>query len=187
VAQGGRRLTAEDWAEAGLAAVGEEGLAGLAVEPLAVRLGTTKGSFYWHYRNRAALLDAVLALWEATHTDHVIAVMDAEPDPARRLRRLFGAVTAEGTDGIEVHLLAAGDHPAVEPVMQRVVQRRVDYLAGIFDELGFGGAEAGRRALLAYSAYIGGIHLGAKVRDLVPVDRRAHRAYVDTVLGALLA
>lgn len=185
MAQRGRRLTADDWAAQALEAISEQGIAGVAIEPLAARLGTTKGSGYWHFRNRAALLDAALRLWEETHTDEVIATMDAVRDPSERLRRLFGAITAESTDSVEVNLLAAADHPAVAPVMRRVVERRVAYLAAIFVELGEDRRAAHRRALLAYSAYIGGIHLGARVEGIMPHRGRGHAAYVETVLSAL--
>jgi AcrR family transcriptional regulator len=60
-----RRLGAEDWTMAALAAIADGGLGMVAVEPLAARLGATKGSFYWHFTDRAALLDALLSEWEA--------------------------------------------------------------------------------------------------------------------------
>src|SRR3546814_6866850 len=59
------RLSAEDWAQAALDVVAESGVAAVAVEPLARRLGVTKGSFYWHYPSREALLEAALSRWEA--------------------------------------------------------------------------------------------------------------------------
>src|SRR3546814_18257468 len=43
------RLSAEDWAQAALDLIAEHGVAAVAVEPLARRLGVTKGSFYWHF------------------------------------------------------------------------------------------------------------------------------------------
>ena len=54
------RLSAEDWALAALDVIAESGLASVAVEPLAKRLGVTKGSFYWHFPSRDALLVAAL-------------------------------------------------------------------------------------------------------------------------------
>ena len=77
----------EDWAAAALAAIADGGLAAVAVEPLAARLGTTKGSFYWHFANRDALLAAALALWEETTTTDVARPGRGprRPDPAVRL------------------------------------------------------------------------------------------------------
>ena len=56
-------LTATDWAEAALHLIAEAGLGALTVEALAVRLGVTKGSFYWHFKGRAELLAAALGRW----------------------------------------------------------------------------------------------------------------------------
>jgi AcrR family transcriptional regulator len=65
------RLSAEDWAVAALDVIAETGLASVAVEPLAKRLGVTKGSFYWHFPSREALLIAALERWEKTEQETV--------------------------------------------------------------------------------------------------------------------
>src|SRR5260370_1248821 len=59
-ASGQRRLTRDDWITAALRAIADGGLAAVGVEPLAARLGATKGSFYWHFENRDALLEAAI-------------------------------------------------------------------------------------------------------------------------------
>ena len=56
------RLSSADWEGAALDSLAEHGLAGLAVEPLARQLGVTKGSFYWHFADREALLARCEAL-----------------------------------------------------------------------------------------------------------------------------
>ncbi len=186
----GSRLTAHDWARAALAAVGEQGLPGVAVEPLAARLGATKGSFYWHFANRDALVEAALELWEQTHTDAIIEAVDGAGSPAAVLRALFDRVMYGGGGAIEVTLLAAADHPLVGPAMRRVVSRRLDYIRDQFLALGCDRAEADRRALLAYTAYLGGTQLGIRVPSALPfdpTDTAAHKAYVDSVLAMLLS
>ena len=152
MAQARARLTSEIWATAALEAIGEGGLGAVAVEPLAARLGTTKGSFYWHFPNRDALVAAALAKWEERHTGLVIEQLDAtEPDPETRLRRLFGAVVGHtGDDRIEVEVLAAADHPLVRPVVERVTRRRIDYLIRLFKMIGFPPREA-REAARAFA------------------------------------
>jgi AcrR family transcriptional regulator len=182
-----RRLTAADWARAALDAIGEQGLAGVAVEPLAARLGATKGSFYWHFANRDALVSAALALWDETHTEGIIRAVEAEPDPAGRLRALFTGVTRSPLAPVEVNLLAAADHPLVAPVMRRAVARRVGYVTSLFTELGFEPGEATRRALLAYSAYLGHVEIVVRMRDTLPPRGPDLDAYLDTVLEALCA
>ncbi|WP_300016428.1 TetR/AcrR family transcriptional regulator [Pseudonocardia sp.] len=182
-----KRLTAQDWIEAGCAALAEGGIAAVAVEPIAARLGTTKGSFYWHFTGRDALLAASLQHWERTDTDEVIALIEHEPDAAARLRRLL-AVALGGSYGrpgaaVELALQPAAAHPLVAPVLARVTRRRLDYLTALFTELGFDRARARERSLLGYTAYLGHAQLAHATPDLAP----AGRAYVDAVVAALTA
>src|SRR5688500_18331891 len=86
------RLTVDDWTAAALEAMAGGGLAAVAVEPLATRLGATKGSFYWHFANRDALIEAAVLRWEREHTEAVIGLINAQPDPLARLRLLVGLV-----------------------------------------------------------------------------------------------
>jgi AcrR family transcriptional regulator len=181
------RLSRQAWVQAALDAIAEGGLAAVAVVTLAKQLGATKGSFYWHFANREALVEAALAEWEHSHTDAVIAEIEASSDdPLQQLRLLFKRVTAlAARDRIELALLATADHPTVRPVLDRVTRRRVDFTAELFRRLGFSRAEAKRRALLAYSAYLGHAQLLHATAQLLPRAQAAKRAYLNDVLLAL--
>src|ERR1700733_15957828 len=84
-------LTPGDWARAALAAIARGGIAAVAVEGIAADLGATKGSFYWHFKNRDALIQAALALWGQSCRESVIEDLEHEPDPAEGLRKLLEA------------------------------------------------------------------------------------------------
>lgn len=181
-----RRLTVTDWAEAALTAIGESGLAGVSVERIAARLGATKGSFYWHFSNRQALIEAALALWEHQHTEAIITEMETEPDPAERLRRLFTLVVGVSRqDRIEMALMATVDHPLVAPVMRRATERRVDYVASLYEELGLTAADARRQALLAVSIYLGHVQLAHAAPDALPLDRDGWQAHIAHMVEGL--
>jgi len=181
------RLSREDWVYAALEAIAEGGLAAVAVVPLAERLGATKGSFYWHFPSREALIEAALAAWEQTTTSAVIAEIDAaSQDPRQQLRLLFKRVTElAARDRIELALLATADHPTVRPVLDRVTRRRIAFAAELFQRLGFPRADANRRALLAYSTYLGYAQLVHATPQLLPQTQTARRAYLNDVLAAL--
>ncbi len=182
-----RRLTPEDWADAALAAIAEGGLAAVAVEPLAARLGTTKGSFYWHFANREALLQAALARWEEQTTTAVIDEINRVPDSASaKLRLLIIRVIAMAEqDQIGPALLSTARHPAVAPVLARVTRTRIEAIAALFGKLGFPPPEAQSRALFAYSAYLGHAQLAHSTPELLPRTRDTRRAYLDHALRAL--
>jgi AcrR family transcriptional regulator len=181
------RLTRQVWVQAALDAIAEGGLAAVAVAPLAKQLGATKGSFYWHFANRGALVEAALADWERSHTEAVIAEIEASSNDAlQQLRLLFKHVTAlAARDRIELALLATAGHPTVQPVLERVTRRRIEFVAELFQRLGFPRAQAKRRALLAYSAYLGHAQLVHATPQALPSAQAAKRAYLDEVLVAL--
>jgi AcrR family transcriptional regulator len=183
------RLSREDWVEAALEAIAEGGLAAVAVVPLAERLGATKGSFYWHFPSREAFVEAALAAWEQTTTSAVIAEIEAaSDDPRQQLRLLFKRVTElAARDRIELALLATADHPSVRPVLDRVTRRRIEFAAELFQRLGFPRAEGKRRALLAYSTYLGYAQLVHATPQLLPQTQAARREYLNHVLAALTA
>ncbi|MGW2649680.1 TetR/AcrR family transcriptional regulator [Streptomyces sp. NPDC001393] len=182
------RLTAQDWADAALTAIGEGGVAAVAVEPLAARLGTTKGSFYWHFANRDALIEAALDRWAEINTEGTISEVEAEPDPRKRIHLLFtAAVTSATADPLEVALLATAKHPQVAVALRRVTERRVAYVAQLFADLGFPEPEARRRGLLAYTVYLGHAQLGHAVPSVLPPEEGGEfGAYLHEVLEVLM-
>jgi|SRR5579872_1327331 len=190
--RGGRRLSRQDWIAAALSAIAEGGLAAVAVEPLAVRLYASKGSFYWHFANRDALIEAALADWEQRYTAEVTAANAAAAvglaavAPADRLRQLIERVTTIAeTDSVAAALTANATHPLVAPVLDRVTAHRIGYTAGLFREMGFTPERARYRSLLAYSAYLGHAELARSAARALPQGAAARRAYLDHVLAVL--
>jgi AcrR family transcriptional regulator len=186
-ASGPRRLTRDDWITAALGAIADGGLAAVAVEPLAARLGATKGSFYWHFENRDALLQAAIRRWEQETTTDVAAEITAAHDaPASQFRRLVVAVIERAEqDRVGPALLASAAHPAVAPALQRVTAARLNLIATVLRRLGFPRAEAGRRALLAYSAYLGHGQLAHSTPRVLPATSAGRRAYLNDAIHAL--
>ncbi len=180
------RLSAEDWAQAALDLIAEQGVAAVAVEPLARRLSVTKGSFYWHFPSRDALLQAALERWEAVEQEMVFGKLEAVSDPRERLRALFQLVAHEFKSHIVYsELLKALDHPTVSPVIGRVSQRRFDWLAASFRQAGLSRTDAQHRARLAYAAYVGFLQLNMQLHQ----QRLQHdefEGYVDHVMSTLI-
>ena len=180
------RLSAADWEEAALATLAESGLSAVAVESLARRLGVTKGSFYWHFATREALIKAALERWEKSDEEIVVAQLDAIADPRERLRELFRRVSGEmPSHVIYAALMQSLDHPLVRPVMARVSQRRLDVLALAYRQAGLERREAEHRARLAYSAYTGFLQLSRQM-GLPRLHHDEFEAYVDHVIATLV-
>ena len=149
------RLSSQDWADAALSALRERGPGAVAVEPLARVLGATKGSFYWHYRNREALLEAALSRWETQETDAVMAEAERGGSPTDKLIRLF-AVILEHAGRHPGHLgLHTVDDPVVARAVARVSQRRIDYVQALLVAGDVPAPEASRRAQLLFAMVLG--------------------------------
>ena len=179
-------LSASDWEQAALDLIADKGVSALAVEPLARRLGITKGSFYWHFASRDELLDQALKRWERRDMEHLARSLEADQPAADRLAE-FILRTSRQNRSHQIHaaLCAASDHPRVKPVIERITQRRLDYLAKAFRELGMDESAARHRARLTYTSYVGYIQL--QIRGMAPErGSEEFEAYVRHAIETLL-
>ncbi len=167
-----------------MSAIAENGTANVSIERLARELGATKGSFYWHFKDRGALVAAALERWEIEYTDRIIERLSEVADPRERFRMLLES-TFEDHPGvvIDANLLAAADDPLVGPVLERVARKRLAFVDRIFAELATPGGSD--RAVLAFSAYVGLSQLRRTAPGLMPNGRRAKR-YIDHAVSWLL-
>lgn len=179
-------LSAADWERAALDLIAERGVNALAVEPLARSMGITKGSFYWHFPNREALLLQALARWEAHDARNLTTALSAINDPRERLGSFFRASSREiFTAEVYTALLFASDDPAVETVLERVAARRMEHLAQAFSELGMSPEQARMRAQLSYSAYVGFLQLQYQ-RQTPSYPSADYDQYVEHVIDSLI-
>lgn len=163
----GARLTAQDWVQAALPAIADRGVDGVSVERLARTLGATKGSFYWHFANREALVEAALLAWETGETVEVAELLAPLLEPAARLRVLMGAALGDRPGArIEAALLASVGVPEVRAVLDRATRARTGYLRHLFEELGVD--SPGQRATTAFALYLGLLHLRRAESALAP-------------------
>lgn len=180
------RLSASDWVDATLEVIAEYGLQAVAVESLAKRLHVTKGSFYWHFPTRDALLDAALAHWSSHDTGDLIARVQHIVEPAERLRMLF-RLTSRTMRMHRVYsaLLRATDNPLVARYLEEISSGRVRLLTQLFRDVGLNDTDAALRAQLAYAAYVGFLQLALQVQ--VPrMSTEQFDAYVEHVIATFV-
>jgi len=150
------RVGKDDWTRQALDVIAEKGVAGVKVESLARQLGITKGSFYWHFRDRSNLIEAALELWYRLGTAEVIERLDRIEDPEQRLRALFTESFGDFVGGpIDALLLGQVDDPTVGPMVVRCTSERLEFLTRTYRTLGLSPQRAAARSRLVYAAYIG--------------------------------
>jgi AcrR family transcriptional regulator len=149
-------LTRQNWIDQGSKVLAESGVASVRVEPLAKQMGVTKGSFYWHFKNRADLLEAILQEWITAETNSIIERVDKiEGDATARLLHLFElAIEDDGQVENAIRAWSANDEKIAE-ILSQVDQRRINYTRDLFVEVGFAPFEAVVRARMIYFFLIG--------------------------------
>ena len=151
------RTPREAWIDAALEALAEGGPDAVRVEVLAVRLGVSKGGFYWHFPSRQALVEEMLDAWHRRATDDVIERVESYSADARaKLQQLFDV--AMSGDGLAEELAIRDWSRRDRGVAQRLHQvddRRMKYLRSLFAEICADEDEVEARSLLAFSLYIG--------------------------------
>jgi AcrR family transcriptional regulator len=157
-----KELSKTDWIAAAFRALVAGGPSAMNVEPLAKSLGVTKGSFYWHFKDRAALHAAMLEHWERIATDHIIDDVEAHGGSGRtKLERLIGHAVSAAPDaygGAQAEGVLRAWAASFDPagiILTRVDKRRRAYLAQLFKEAGLETADARHAADIAYLASIG--------------------------------
>jgi len=176
------RLDSKAWVTAATDILAEQGIDGVRVEILAKKLGVTKGSFYWHFKDRDALFKAILDEWRRSATLRIIARLDQTAQtPAGRLRHLInlpfqGARAERGAD-VELSLrLWSRSDPRARAALGEVDQLRLRYIAGLLQDCGFDPPAAQARAVLAYAF----IRVGTTL--IAPNDEDALTACLDALL-----
>jgi AcrR family transcriptional regulator len=158
-----------NWIDCGIRVLAESGVEAVRVEPIAKLLNVTKGSFYWHFKNREALLEAVLQEWVSRETNSIIdQVEQVGGDAISKIRYLFElAIQDDGQLEHAIRAWATND-TRTAAILAKVDQRRLDYTQDLFLKAGFAPFEALVRARMAYYSLVGeftvGIHLSQEER-----------------------
>ena len=148
------RLNREDWIRGALEILVTAGVSGVKIVPLARRLGATSGSFYWHFKNRRELYDALLDYWEREMTDAAIeAAKRFDGTPEERIWRLMEQVMTAGMARYDLAFWHWGQSDAAaQTVFLRTLNKRFAFAKWMFEQVGFSKtqAEARGRMMVVY-------------------------------------
>lgn len=153
----------------------ERGIDHVKVEPLAQRLGVTKGSFYWHFKDRHDLLRSLPEYWARAQTEPVMAHVEGiEGGPIEKMRAVLEFLAREDPDRYDNAMRAwAQFDPDVAAAVSQIDDRRMALACSLFEEAGLDHKAAAFRARLWYF-YDVGEHV---TRDTpVSVEERLERA-----------
>jgi AcrR family transcriptional regulator len=151
------------WIKAASDILADHGIGGMRVEVLAKRLGVTKGSFYWHFKDRRDLHDAVLTHWKEGRINDIRKQTHAESgqEIAALLHTIEVYASPRSRRGIPIEL-AVRDWARRDAVAARIVEEvdaeRLACTYRLFVACGLGDTEAKARSVMLY-AYVFGVSL----------------------------
>jgi len=138
-----KRVHKGEWLVRALEVLALEGVEGIRIDRLARDLDIAKSSFYWHFKNRADLLEKVLDHWACEYTE-IVAQNQAmlQLDPETRLTRIASMIREYKLTKYDLSVRAWAEHDATAAQkVSGVFQQRMDFIREAFRELGFRGEE----------------------------------------------
>jgi AcrR family transcriptional regulator len=179
------RLTREGWIGAARKALVKGGVAAVKVDHLARQIGVTRGSFYWHFKDRNDLLRAVLEDWKQSNTDPFRRVMQQNSGkPVHQLAEFF-CIWLRSAEFDPDYDSAVRDWARVSSTSAQLVRQvdevRLDILRRLFLALAFSKIEADIRARVMYYHQVG--YYALRIRETIDYRRSVFPTYFKVLVG----
>ena len=151
------RLSPEDWIAAGFRALAQGGHTAIKIEAIARELKTTKGSFYWHFKNLQAFEISMIELWQTRATAEIIEDLSSYPSGKPRLQALISIASETpiefGGNAVEPAIRDwARTNNIVAEALRKVDAQRISFLEEQFEAMH---PSKKQYAKLFYAAHLG--------------------------------
>ncbi|HYL47689.1 MAG TPA: TetR/AcrR family transcriptional regulator [Candidatus Limnocylindrales bacterium] len=177
-------LQPEDWIQAARSRLAREGIDSVRIEVLCRDLGVSKGSFYWHFRDREDLLHALLSQWEKGEEEWLKEARSFERSAAARWARLVERGAQPDRIRLEAAIRAwARQDDRVARRVAVVEKKQREHISGILRDIGFARRAAEEWSEMALILYLG--WLDRSTRD--PEFQLGSRALGDLLSELILA
>ena len=156
-----QKLTRDAWLDRALEALAQHGEGVLTIDTLVRRLGVSRGSFYWHFKDRTDFLRQLVEYWFTAYTQIAAQRLENAGGTAQeRLLMLMEQIVKRqlGRYDIAIRAWAAHDGSASRTV-RKADRFRMEYVQSLFSEMGFAGDELAlrTRAFVVYLSMESGI------------------------------
>lgn len=181
----GWRGSREGWLDAAKSALIENGIGAVKIQPLAERIGLSRTSFYWFFKDRAAVLDALLEDWKATNTGVLVSACDAYAETVQEaVLNLIAEFLDDGGFDARLDFAIRGwahQSDAVRAQVAEADETRLAAIRALFAQFGFDEAEADVRARTIYLVQIG--YISMQVQEDLDTRLARFPHYVQTYTG----
>ena len=154
--------TRNDWIDAALEQLRRQGVDAVRVDPLSTKMKVTRGSFYWHFRDRNDLLLAMLETWRLRQTTRIVERIrqDQALSPQERVVRLrsLPPKTQRSLDAAELELAIrawANRDRLARKVVDGVDRERLKFVSTLLRDAGLSTEDARDWAFIGYAYALG--------------------------------
>ena len=173
----------KSWLDAALQALASGGIDQVRVESLAKKLGVTKGSFYWHFKDREQFLDELLNFWAEQSTQVVIANPNYPTDSKARVRAVAADIVRHDLGKLDPHVRSWTQYDKRRArVVAKIDKVRFEFLRDLFLAAGFSMIGSDLRAQSLYRYVLGEQFIS--VRESMSQRLQRMQAHVDLLLQA---
>lgn len=182
---GNVKVTREDWLNLARDVLVNDGVGELKILSLAEKLNVSRSSFYWYFKDRAALLDALLEEWESRNSRSIVRhcemeAADITAAACNFFRCFVDTSLFDSRLDFAVREWARRD-TEVRKRIDSADAERLQAIANMFVRMGYGATEADARARVLYFMQLG--YHALDVRETMETRMRRLPAFLECFTG----
>ena len=182
-----QQLQRFDWLQTALEIFVDEGIDAVRITRLADDLGVTRGSFYWHFKDRRDLLHGLVSYWKDKNTAAITESIEAATSLADGILRIFETCVDDALFDPRLDLALrewARRSASIRALVDGEDEARIDALCRFYRRFDFPMPEALIRARVLYYSQIGFYALGT--RESLQTRLGYTEAYFEAFTGRQL-
>jgi AcrR family transcriptional regulator len=182
-----QQLQRFDWLQTALEIFVAEGIDAVRITRLANDLGVTRGSFYWHFKDRQDLLHGLVSYWKDKNTAAITGAIDRAGALADGILRFFETCVDDALFDPRLDLALrewARRSASIHALVDGEDEARIDALCRFYRRFDYPMPEALIRARVLYYSQIGFYALGT--RESLQTRLGYTEAYFEAFTGRQL-
>lgn len=181
----GWRGSEDLWLDAAYDMLVDTGVESVKVMPLAKTLKMSRTSFYWHFEDRDALLDALIRRWRGKNTDNLIAQTERYAETVTEaMFNLFDCWIEPDLFDARLDFAIrnwANRSPKLKAILEASDRQRIDAIRAMFARFGFDAEQASTRAHTVYYTQVG--YIAMMIDEPLPTRLGRMPTYIETYTG----
>ncbi len=172
------RLTRQQWLARSLVILSEGGPGELRIDNITKKMKVSKGSFYWHFKNRADYIESLAKYWDTWSNDEVIEqIHTMDEDPVTIMKILIKTVIGENLSAYDAAVqMLMHKEPQIAPIVTKGFMKRLECLGGLFRQMGFKGRQLESKKQL---------FVGYFILDGIMIDQESKKKRLEKALNML--